>query len=135
MVYTVFLIPIVALICVFTFVSVATWADSRRREREEYYRHETYQKMLEGSSGSAEAVQELIREEESRRERRRAEGLRLGLKLGGLITSVAGVGVGVFLYFLEPETAVWVVGVIPLLVGLVLAIYGFFLPSRRQEAS
>ena len=122
MVWTVFMIPIVALICVFTFVSVETWSDNRRKEREAYYKNETYQKMLEGATGSAEAVQELIREEESRRERRRAESIKMGLKLGGMITSVAGVGLAVFLYFLETDEPVYLVGLIPLLVGLVLTL-------------
>lgn len=127
MVYTVFLIPIVAIICVFTFVAVATWSENRRKEREAYYRSETHQKMLDGSPESADAVRALIREEEERKERRRAENLRMGLKLGGLITMVVGIALAIFLYYLVDDEPVYMVGLIPLLVGLVLALFGFFM--------
>ncbi len=51
-------------------------------------------------------------------------------KLGGLITAVAGVGVGIFLYFLIPNSSVYVVGLIPLMVGLALLFYGVVLAPR-----
>ena len=135
MVYTVFLIPIVAIICVFTFVAVATWSENRRKEREAYYRSETHQKMLNGSPESAEAVRALIREEEERKELRRAESMRMGLKLGGLITMVAGLGLAVFLYYLVDDDPVYMVGAIPLLIGLVLALFGFFMAKPRTAGS
>ncbi len=131
MVYSVFIIPVVAIICVFTFIAIATWSENRRKEREAYYRSETHQKMLDGSPESADAVRALIREEEERRERRRAESLRMGLKLGGLITMVAGVGLAVFLYFLVDEDPIYLVGLVPILIGLVLALYGFFMRTPQ----
>ena len=127
MIWTVFLIPIVALICVFTFVAVETWSQNRRKEREAYYRAETHQKMLDGSPESAEAVRALIRDEEERKERRRIEGRIMGLRLGGLITMVTGVGLVVFLYYLVDDEPVYLVGLIPGLIGLVLALFGFFM--------
>ena len=135
MVYTVFLIPIVALICVFTFVAIATWSENRRKEREAYYRSETHQKMLDGSPESAEAVRALIREEEERRERRRVENTRMGLKLGGLITTVVGLGLAVFLYYLVDDEPVYLVGLIPMLVGVVLALFGFFMSKSQVPGS
>ena len=135
MVWTVFLIPVVALICVFTFVAVATWSENRRKEREAFYRSETHQKMLDGTPESAEAVRALIREEEERRERRRAESLRMGLKLGGLVTMMAGLGLGVFLYYLVDDEPVYLVGLVPFLIGVVLTLYGFFVgPPERRDA-
>ena len=110
--------------------AVGAWSESRRKEREAYYRHETYQKMLEGSEGSAEAVRELMREEERLDQKRRVEGLELGLKLGGPITLVAGAGLAVFLYFLVDDEPVYLVGLIPLLVGLVMTAYGLRLGSK-----
>ena len=41
------LLPIVTMVAVFTFVTVATWAENRRKERESYYREETYRKIVE----------------------------------------------------------------------------------------
>ena len=134
MVWTVFLIPVVALICVFTFVTVDSWSKNRLKEREAFYRSETHQRMLDGSPESAEAVLALIREEEQRKERRQAESLRMGLKLGGLVTMMAGVGLGVFMYYLVDDEPIYLVGLIPFLIGVVLALYGFFvgLPERRE---
>ena len=124
------LIPIVAIVSVFTFVAVATWSENRRKERETYYRHETYRKIMENPGDSTRAVVQLIRQEEIRQQRRRIEGLRLG----GLITFVVGIGVMVFLYVLIDDEPVYLAGVIPALIGLVLIVYGFFLePSPTDQ--
>ena len=58
-------------------------------------------------------------------QRRRIEGL----KLGGMITFVAGVGAMIFLYFLVAGQ-VYLAGVIPALIGVVLLLYGFFLVEK-----
>ena len=135
MIWTVFLIPVVTIVCVFTFVSVATWSENRRKEREEYYRNETYQKMLDGSAESAETVRRLIEEQEGRRELRRRQNQALGFKLGGWITIAAGLGVAVFLYFLIPDEPIWLAGVIALLVGPVLVFYGHGVESKLRDSS
>lgn len=124
------LIPVVGTIAVFTFVAVAAWSDNRRKEREAFHRHETYRRMLEQPGESAREVLALMREEESQAQRRRIEGMRLG----GLITFVVGIGLMVFLFFLVDEEPVYLVGVIPLLIGLVLAIYGFILADRPNAS-
>jgi hypothetical protein len=122
-----FLIPIVAIIAVFTFVTVASWSENRRKEREAYYRSETLRKAMEQGGDSAEKVLAMMREEELRMLRRRVEGLRLG----GLVTFVVGAGSMVFLYFLIGGEPIWLAGLIPLLIGIVLAAYGFL---SRPEA-
>ena len=121
-----YLIPIVAVIAVFTFVAVATWSDNRRKERESYYRHETYRKIMETQGDSGKGVLALMREEEQQQQRRRIEGL----KLGGMITFVVGVGSMVFLYYMIDDEAIYLTGLIPALIGLVLLLYGFFLAPR-----
>ncbi len=133
MAWFVFLIPIVSVVAVFTFVAVATWSDNRRKEREAFYRHEIYAKMLEKSGDSAAEVAALMREEESQRQRRRIDGF----KLGGLITTAVAVGLGVFLYYLEVGHPIYLVALIPFLVGLVLSFYGFVMAPRqaRQESA
>jgi hypothetical protein len=115
------LIPIVAIVATFTFTAVVSWAESRRKEREAYYRHETYRKMLELPGAASQAIIDLMREEEDRETRRRIEGMRLA----GLILIAAGVGLMVFLRFLTPGTAVFLSGLLPLLIGIVMAIYAF----------
>ena len=117
------LIPLVGSIALFTFLAVATWSDNRRKERESYYRHETYRKLMDSSGGSTESVMALMRERERQERSRRIEGM----KLGGLITFVVGIGVMIFLYFLVEDEMVYLAGLIPLLIGIVLMLYGFFL--------
>jgi hypothetical protein len=123
------LIPVVAIIAVFVFVAVASWSDNRRKEREAFYRHETYRKMLEQPGQGASAVEALMEKEEIQRQQRRIDGLRLG----GLVTTAAGIGIAVFLYVLDPDSKpVWVVGLIPFLIGLVLTFYGFLTGPGRH---
>lgn len=117
-----FIFPLVTIVAVFTFVAIASWSDNRRKERETFYRHETYAKILEHSGESSRTVLELMRQEDALRARRRIEGLRLG----GLITTAVGAGMMVFLYALVPEKVFWV-GLIPLLVGIVLTTHAFLL--------
>lgn len=127
----IYLIPIVSVIAVFTFVAIAVWSDNRRKERESYYKHETYRKIMELPDESGSGVLALMREEEMQQQRHRIEGMRLG----GMITFAAGVGVMVFLYFLVKGEALYWVGLIPALIGLVLLIYGYFLvksPNGQQ---
>jgi hypothetical protein len=124
--FYVILLPVVSVVAVFTFITVATWAENRRKERESYYREETFRKILDHGGDAGDRILGLIREEETERARRRIEGL----KLGGLITTVVGVGVMIFLGMLVDDEPIYLVGLIPLLIGLVLVIYGFFMAPR-----
>ena len=123
------LIPVVSIIAVFTFVSIAAWSDNRRKERESYYKHETYKKLAEQPGESGDAVRSLIREEALQEWRRRIDGLRLG----GMITFVVGIGVMIFLYAMVDGESVYLVGLIPALIGLVLMLFGFFLAKKPDE--
>ena len=115
------IIPVVAIIMVFTFIMVVSWSEERRKEREAYYRSETLRKAIEQGGDSAKSVLELMREEDRLRRHRRLEGLRLG----GLITAAVGIGLMLLLYFLATEAYVWLVGLIPFLIGAVLVIHGY----------
>ena len=46
----------VGAIALFSFISVATWSDNRRREREAFYKSEALKKLAESPSGDALAV-------------------------------------------------------------------------------
>jgi hypothetical protein len=119
------MVAVAAIIGVFMFTAVAVWSENRRRERESYYRHELFQKMLDHPGGSVQAVQEMMQtlaqQEEIQRHRKQVEGT----KVGGMVTAAAGIGLLAFLYFLVPGRAVYLVGLIPLLVGSALLIYAF----------
>ena len=122
-------IPVVGSIALFSFLAVASWSDARRKERETYYKSETLKKIAESSGEGAQAAIELMREQEQNAVKRRLEGM----KLGGLITAVVGIGVMVLLHGLEHNEPVYLAGLIPLLIGLALLIYSFLLAPREKE--
>jgi hypothetical protein len=127
------MVAVAAIIAVFTFTAVAVWSENRRRERESFYRHELFQKMLDQPGGSVQAVQEMMqkfsKDEETRRRRKEVEGM----KVGGLVTTAAGIGLLIFLYFLVPGRSVFMVGLIPLLVGFALMTYSFGIARAPEE--
>ncbi len=86
-----------------------------------YYRAETIKRLAEMQGGGAEAVLSLLREEEKIRARRVPEGL----KLAGFISCAVGLGLLVVLRAIVPDMPVYLVGLIPGLVGLVLLAYGY----------
>jgi hypothetical protein len=124
-------IPVVGSIALFSFLAVASWAEARRKEREAYYTSETVKKIAESSAEGAKSALELLREKQKGSFRRRIEGL----KLGGLITTAVGLGVMVLLRgIVEREDGpVYLVGVIPLLIGAALLLYVFALAPKAVE--
>ncbi len=126
---SVFLVPIVGSIAVFSFLAVASWSEARRKEREAYYRSETLKKIAESSGEGAKSALDLIREQEKNSVRRRLEGM----KIGGLVTAAVGIGLMVFLHGVEREEPVYLVGLIPLLIGVALLLYPLLLAPKPQE--
>lgn len=130
--FPMFMFLSVASVALFSFVGVAAWTESRRREREAYYKSEMLKKIAESGAGGGPAL-EYLREQEKIAERRRREGM----KLGGLITAVIGIGVMVFLraMALDPKIGVpdgvYFSGLIPLLIGIVLLLYSYLLAPRE----
>jgi hypothetical protein len=112
-------------IALFSFLAVAAWSDSRRREREAYYKNESLKKLAEMQGDNA--VVAVTREEERNALRR----LREGIKLGGLVTAAVGIGVMVFLRALVPVTPVYLAGLIPLLTGVALLVYAYILAPKE----
>lgn len=115
----------ISAVALFSFVSVAVWTDARRREREAFYKNETMKKLAESPDGSTAAMT-LLKEEARIDSRRKREGQRLG----GLLTLAVGIGVWVFLLQLEPHKPLYMVGLIPMLVGSVLIVYGYLLHPK-----
>jgi hypothetical protein len=126
----VFLLPSIAIISLFSFVSVAAWSAARRREREAYYRSETLRRITETQGTRSNSAIEFLREEEMIGERRRREGL----KLGGLVTFAVGIAIMIFLRSMHDPDAqqAYLSGLIPLLIGVVLLAYSLF-PSFRGK--
>jgi hypothetical protein len=123
-------IPVVGSIALFSFLAVASWADARRKEREAYYTAETLKKIAESSGEGAKSALELLREKQKNSSHRRIEGL----KLGGLITAAVGAGVMLLLHGIANDDGpVYLVGVIPLLIGAALLVYVFALAPKEAE--
>ena len=120
-----FVVPAVGSLAVFSYLSVAVWSENRRKEREAFYRNDTLRKIGE-TQGGASAALEYVREEERNAQKRRLEGL----KLGGLISMAAGIGVGVFLIAILPDRPVYFLGLIPVLIGLALLLYAYVLAPK-----
>ena len=116
--------PMIALMTIasLSFVAVIVWLVSRVKEREDYYRNETVKKISE--SGTSTAVIEYLRESD----RIALQRLRGGIRLGGLVTAVIGIGLMVFLRAIGHENSgTYLVGLIPLLVGVTLFGYAQFM--------
>ena len=120
-------VAVVGSIALFSFLSVAVWSDTRRKEREEYYKNETLKKIAESSGEGAKAAIELLHEQNKNVTKRRLEGM----KLGGLITAVVGIGVMALLHGLVHDEPVYLAGLIPLLIGLALVTYTFLLAPKE----
>lgn len=90
------------------------------REREAYYKNETLKKIAEMSGGAAAAL-EYLREDEKKTAGRRSQAI----KLGGMVTAAAGIGSMILLRAIVPYQPVYLAGLIPTFVGLVLVTYAF----------
>ena len=106
---------------VFAFISVVVWLDARSKERQAHYRSENVSKIT--AAGDPAGALEYLRE----LERGDAAEARGGTRIGGLVTIAVGVGLMIFLHQLVPGTAVYLVGLIPLLIGVALLIASEFL--------
>src|SRR5262245_32014094 len=97
-----------------SFVAVIIWIAGRTMQRELYYRNETIKKIAE--SGTSAAALDYLRETDRIAQQR----LRGGLRLGGLISVAVAIGLMVFLRTIIEGEGIYLVGLIPLLVGLVI---------------
>ena len=125
-----FLFLSVLMISIFTFVSIAVWSESRRKEREAYYKAESMRRLAEMPGDGARQVIEAMREEERIKnsfayveEVKRREGL----KIGGMVTIGVGIGLGLFMHEVGGPV---MVGAIPGMVGVALLVYGLTMSPR-----
>ena len=131
--FPIFMFLSVGSVALFSFVAIAAWSDSRRKEREAYYKSETLKKIAETQGAGGNAALEFLREQEKIAERRRREGMRLG----GMTTGAIGIALMILLRVLaqDPSTGVpagvYLVGLFPLLIGIVLLVYSYLLASRE----
>ena len=128
------LIPIVAIIGIFSFFSVAAWSDARRKEREAYYHGETLKKIAEAQGPGANAALEFLRGQEKQRDEEKKTSVRRsreGTKMGGLVNIAVGVALMIFLHEIARSEPVYLAGLIPLLIGVALIVYVYFMAPKE----
>ena len=117
-------------IALFTFLVVATWTGTRAKEREAYYKSDLLKKIAESTQAGGNAALQYLREQHRLAQERR----RGSLQLGGLVTAALGIGLMVFLRAIVHQVPVFVVGLIPLLIGIALFCYArFMMPGPVWE--
>jgi len=120
----------IAAVSVCSFTAVVIWVKERRREREAYYNSETAKKIAELQGPNVNAAVEFFRDAERNVALRRLEGL----KVGGLLAIAVGLGMGILLRVADrndPDPD-FLIGIIPLLVGVALLIYVYMLAPTRK---
>lgn len=106
----------VGAVALFTMISVATWSDARRKEREAYYKNDMLKKVAEASQPGANAALDLLRAENRIATAQKQQGL----KIGGLVLSAVGIGLMAFLRALIRDEPIFLVGFMVLLMGVAL---------------
>jgi hypothetical protein len=121
----------VGAVALFTFVAVASWSDARRQERVALYRSELLKEVAKHEGVGAREVMALLQREAIERQKER----RRGLLLGGALTAAVGVGLMLLLAGVgDRDFAAWKVGLIPLLIGATLFLFGWFARPPRIAA-
>jgi hypothetical protein len=110
------------------FIPLTSWIESQRKEREAFYKAETFRRLAESSSDSAKAAIELLREQTRLETSKKREGM----KIGGLINIGVGVGLMIFLHALVTDAPVYLCGLIPGLIGVALLVYALILAPKAD---
>ena len=130
-----FIVPGISVVAVFGWLAVHEWVESRRKEREEFYRSETLRRFSE--SNQPDMLTRFLAEEKSARHEMRVQQ-RESLRLGGLVTMMAGIGFGVMLAGIAPRYSFYLFdlvpfslfGLVPFLVGGAILIYVYLLAPK-----
>ena len=124
----VFVFLAVGAVALFSFLSVNSYIQGRRKERDAYYKNETVRRLTESQGAGADAAIALMREEDRLWTIRRLEGT----KLGGLITTAVGIGLMIFLGIANDDNHLIgvAIGIVPLMVGLALLLYAYRLSPK-----
>ena len=117
-------------LALFAFLAFIIWLASQKSARASERRYELYRQMAEHPGAGADAVRELLDQEVRRRE----EEQRRGMNIAGLMTSGVGALMTAFLYYVAPDQPVWLIGLMPVLVGCILLVFALRAPTARGGA-
>jgi hypothetical protein len=107
------------------FIPLTSWIDSRRKEREAFYKAETIRRLAEASGEGAKAAIELLREDDRLKRLKTLEGM----KIGGVITLAVGIALVIFLRSLIGNEPVYLCGLVPGFIGVAMLVYVFFMAA------
>jgi hypothetical protein len=96
------------------------------QERKAFHRSEILRNLAAMPDGAA-SITQYLHQEEVRHVRERVDAS----KLGGLVTTGAGIGLLIFLRFVVTDEPVYLVGLIPILVGASLLTYALIGSFRK----
>lgn len=116
-------------IALFGFLSTAHWVTTRAQERKARERYTLLRKIAEQPVESAQLVLALLREDDAKEEaarERAAKRSRTDSMQGGWILIAAGAGLSIFLSAVAPDKAVWTVGIMLGLIGIVMLVFAIF---------
>ncbi len=107
-----------------TFVTIVVWVGTRLQERQEFYKFEFRKRLVEAGKMDAESFASLVRyEHELGMQQSRQKLLVVALVFVG-----TGVGTCIGLQFIGGS--VWMVGFIPLCIGLCMLAYGTLFAAK-----
>ena len=109
-----------------TFLSFVIWFDGQRKEREAHYRAEMARKIADADDPGP--IMEFV----AANERADAEKVRLKVSVAGLITTAVGAALMIFMYKLVPAVPVYLIGLFPLFVGMVLLFLSEFMMEPKK---
>ncbi|MEM8931327.1 MAG: hypothetical protein AAGE94_09140 [Acidobacteriota bacterium] len=112
-----------------TFVAVIVWVEARRKERQEFYRFEFRKRMVDEGKMDATDLTGLMRYEHELRLRQGLEKLRTA----SVVILGTGIGTCVGLQFVGHS--IWMVGLIPVAIGLCMLVYGFFFAAKPDPGT
>ena len=107
------------------FLPTTKWLESRRKEREAFYRSETLRRIAESSTDGAKSAMELLEQQNYQEQVKKREGM----KVGGLINIGVGIALCIFLGFAGGDGPQKFIGLIPGLVGVALLVYVYFMAA------
>lgn len=108
------------------FVSIVVWSENRRKEREVYYRFEFRKRLVEAGKMDAASVASMARYEHE-------FGLQQSRQKLVVAASVfVGVGVGSCIGLMFLGNSVWMLGFIPVSIGLSMLTFGFLFAAKPK---
>jgi len=109
------------------FIPLTTWIESQRKEREAFYRADTFRRLAEAPGEGAKAALELLREQDRREHLKKREGM----KIGGLINIGVGIGLTAMFWAIGGPHGPYLVGLIPGFIGVALLVYVYFMSESE----